>query len=88
MKRKLLAGITAIALVLGLGNVVLAHGDGPGQGPGQGFWQGSFEEMLPFMKEMHPDFNDSQLEEMYQDCHGQNGPNGPGNAGRGMMNNF
>ncbi|GGC82831.1 hypothetical protein GCM10007216_11720 [Thalassobacillus devorans] len=83
MKRKLLAGIATAALVLGFGNIVLADGDEPLQG--EGFWQGSFEEMLPFMKQMHPNFDDSQLEGMYQGCHGQNGP---GNYNRGMMNNF
>lgn len=63
MKKKIVfIAITSI-LVLGLGNVVFAHGGGSANG-----W--SFEEMLPHMKEMHPEMNEQQMEQMYQDCHG------------------
>ena len=26
--------------------------------------------MLPFMKVMHPNMDEQQMEQMYQDCHG------------------
>lgn len=43
----------------------------------------SFEQMLPFMKKMHPDMNDETLKQMYDTCHGQGGMMGPG-AGPAM----
>lgn len=61
LKKKLISIGIAVVLVLGIGNAVYASGAENG-------W--SFEEMLPFMKEMHPEMNEQQMEQMYQDCHG------------------
>ena len=61
MKKKLISFGIVVVLVLGIGNAVYANGSDNG-------W--SFEEMLPFMKEMHPEMNEQQMEQMYQDCHG------------------
>jgi len=33
----------------------------------------TFEDMLPHMKQVHPDFSDQQLKDMYNSCHGKNG---------------
>lgn len=64
MKKKLISlGLVAV-LVLGIGNAVYAS-NGSENG-----W--SFEGMLPFMKEMHPDMDEQQMEQMYQNCHGKN----------------
>ncbi|RYG73499.1 hypothetical protein EU245_06370 [Lentibacillus lipolyticus] len=73
MKKKLLMIALAIFFVAGIGNVVFAHGDARDFDPGNGGHNGwSFEEMVPFMKDMHPDMSEAQMKEMYQDCHGTN----------------
>ncbi|MCM3765252.1 hypothetical protein [Neobacillus niacini] len=52
----------------------------------------SFEEMLPFMQKMHPDFSNSELNEMYKACHGEGGMMSETNAvnveGESKMNSF
>ncbi|NBI30883.1 hypothetical protein [Chengkuizengella marina] len=35
----------------------------------------NFDEMLPFMEQMHPNWSDKQLEDMYNDCHGNGNSN-------------
>ncbi|WNF36487.1 CUE domain-containing protein [Bacillaceae bacterium IKA-2] len=67
MKKKLIAVITAAALVLGIGTVAMANSDS------EVFENVNFKEMIPFMQEMHPDFDEAELEEMYESCHGQGG---------------
>ncbi|WP_249871656.1 CUE domain-containing protein [Oceanobacillus saliphilus] len=62
MKKKLISLGIVIVLALGIGNVVNAHGGS------ESGW--SFQEMIPFMKEMHPDMDEQQLKQMYKDCHG------------------
>jgi len=57
----------AFVLVIGLGNVVLAHNGSEND------W--SFDEYLPQMKQMHPEMNEQDLEQMYQDCHGSGSGN-------------
>ncbi|MFD1040233.1 hypothetical protein ACFQ3N_17815 [Virgibacillus byunsanensis] len=74
MKKKMVTLSLAAVMVLGLGNVVFAH-----SGPSDNGW--SFEEMIPFMKEMHPEMEQQEMEQMYQDCHGSN------NNGSPVMNN-
>jgi len=44
----------------------------------------SFEEMLPYMKKMHPDLSDEQLKALFEQMHGQNGACSNSN-GQGMM---
>lgn len=63
MEKKIVSIAITIILVVGLGNVVFAHGVGP-----DNKW--SFDEMLPHMKQMHPDMNEQQIKKMYKDCHG------------------
>ncbi|MFC7680276.1 hypothetical protein [Paenibacillus sp. GCM10028914] len=67
MKNKWIAGLGVAVLTLGIGTAVYAETN-----------EMSFQEMLPFMKQMHPGASDQQLNEMYQDCHGNN---------NGMMQN-
>lgn len=61
MKKRLISLVLIVAFVLGIGNVVYANSETDG-------W--SFEEMLPFMKQMHPEMNEKEMEQMYQNCHG------------------
>ncbi|WP_152394254.1 hypothetical protein [Paenibacillus guangzhouensis] len=74
MKTKLIAIVGASVLALGIGTAAYAAEVGPG----------NFREMLPFMKEMHPNYNDTELEQMYNNCH-QSGGNS-NNQGK-MKNN-
>lgn len=61
MKTKLIAIVGASILALGIGTAAYAAEVGPG----------TFRDMLPFMKDMHPNLNDSELEQMYNSCHQQ-----------------
>ncbi len=49
----------------------------------------TFEEMLPFMKKMHPGVSDETFKEMFNSCHANGGSGGMmGNGGHaGMMGN-
>ncbi|UNK20952.1 hypothetical protein MNQ98_13430 [Paenibacillus sp. N3/727] len=62
MKNKFLAGIGVAVLTFGLGTMVYADVNDL-----------SFQDMLPFMKQMHPGASEQQLNEMYESCHGNNG---------------
>lgn len=62
MKNKFLAGIGVAVLTLGLGTAVYADANN---------W--SFRDMLPFMKQMHPEASEQQLYNMYESCHGKDG---------------
>lgn len=77
MKKKLIAVITATALVLGIGTVALANSNS------DGFENFNFKEILPFMQEMHPDIDEAQLEEMYESHHGEDGIKNMMNSQRG-----
>ncbi|WP_054957873.1 hypothetical protein [Paenibacillus dakarensis] len=59
MKNKWLAAIGVAVLTFGIGTAVYADVNDV-----------TFQEMLPFMKQMHPGATDQQLNEMYQNCHG------------------
>lgn len=75
MKTKVLAGIGAVIISVGIGTAVYAQA-----GPG------TFREMLPFMREMHPNLGDSDLEQMYNSCHqGGRGFDSPGMMHTSMM---
>jgi hypothetical protein len=79
--KKFAVGMFSIALILGAGTAVFAAGN-PDKGQ-------SFEEMLPFMEKMHPDFTTEELEGMYNDCHGSEGMmNGSGMNSENMMSQF
>jgi len=64
MKTKFLAVIGAVVLSVGIGTVAYAE-----------VGTGALREMLPFMQEMHPNLNESELEQMYNSCHGQESDN-------------
>lgn len=66
MKTKFIAIVGATVLTLGIGTAVYAAEAVPG----------TFKDMLPFMKEMHPNLNDSELEQMYNNCHGNSNTQG------------
>lgn len=74
--KKIWVGIAAVAMVMGIGTAV--HAANGNSDPGRNF--NFFEQMLPYAKQMHPNFSDKQIEEMYNNCHGGNGP-------QRMMNN-
>ncbi|WP_280771460.1 CUE domain-containing protein [Salipaludibacillus daqingensis] len=57
--KKLLAGILSLGLVFGIGSSVWASN-----------YNGDFQEMLPFMQQMHPDSSEDDLKAMYNTCHG------------------
>ncbi|MDT8977808.1 hypothetical protein RQP50_16350 [Paenibacillus sp. chi10] len=63
MKNKFIAIVGATVLTLGIGTAVYAADVNPG----------TIKDMLPFMKEMHPNLNDSELEQMYNNCHQRGG---------------
>ncbi|WP_374016222.1 FAD/FMN-containing dehydrogenase [Paenibacillus thiaminolyticus] len=78
MKKRLVwVGATAIALIFG--TAVYASGSGS---DGSGY-----DQMLPHMKQMHPDMTDTQLEQMVQHCHGadREAVRSQGTMRRGMM---
>ncbi|WP_422656718.1 hypothetical protein ACK8P5_13090 [Paenibacillus sp. EC2-1] len=58
MKKKWFAGLGIAVLTFGIGSAVYAEAN-----------QMTFQDMLPFMKQMHPGASDQQLNEMYQNCH-------------------
>jgi hypothetical protein len=84
--KKLMVGLFSAALILGAGTAVFAAGT---SGDNTGL---SFEEMLPFMEKMHPDFSNDELQEMYKACHGEggmmSGSNGVDAEAESMMNSF
>ncbi|WP_017756408.1 CUE domain-containing protein [Calidifontibacillus oryziterrae] len=76
VKRKMIVGMLTAGLVFGaIGSVALANENPTKENIKQMFENGipSFSEMLPFMKEMHPNWSEEELEEMYQACHGEGG---------------
>ncbi|WP_419956163.1 hypothetical protein ACN6MT_13210 [Neobacillus niacini] len=84
--KKWAVGILSSALILGAGTVVFAAGtNNSGEGK-------TFEKMLPFMHEMHPDSSKEDLQEMYNACHKDGGMMEGTNQERmqseSMMNRF
>ncbi|WP_232697377.1 hypothetical protein [Brevibacillus daliensis] len=73
MKTKLVTVVGAVVLTLGVGTAAYADEAG----------LSTFKEMLPFMKEMHPNLSDSELEQMYNSCHQRQGNENT----QGMMKN-
>ncbi|WP_071393230.1 hypothetical protein [Bacillus tuaregi] len=66
MKKKLIIGIVAGAIILGgAGTFAFAEGS-------NGFL-GGFGEMKPYMEKMHPELSEEQLQQMYDNCHGKGG---------------
>lgn len=85
MKKKLIAVILSGAFVFGAGTFAFAATN-----DGDGNW--SFDEMLPFMQEVHPEWSKDELKEMYDSCHGEgsimNNFNQRNMNAQSMMNNF
>lgn len=77
MRKKIIAVVTTVSLVLGIGTVTLANSEN------DVFEKFNFQEMLPFMQKMHPEMNEEQLEAMYNRCHGEGGMMN-GRMGNGM----
>jgi hypothetical protein len=77
--KKVIFTILGTAFILGAGTAVFAAGSEDGIL--------GFEKMKPFMQQMHPDFSDKQLEDMYQTCHGSDGGQVSGTQAN-MMNRF
>ena len=76
--KKLMIVSGALVLVLALGTGVFAATSN----------DAGFKQMLPFMKQMHPNVSEQQLEDMYKSCHRDGADSSGmmnGNAG-GMMN--
>lgn len=74
MKKKLWISLGAIVLTLGIGTAVYAADT-----------NSSFQQMLPFMKQMHPKLSDQQLEKMHNACQQQSGNAGTMMKSGGMM---
>ncbi|QWU13289.1 hypothetical protein SAMN04487895_11830 [Paenibacillus sophorae] len=80
MKKKLWIGIGVIVLTLGIGTAVYAADAG----------NAGFQQMLPFMKKMHPNLSEQQLNDMHKSCEEHNGSMGTmmKSGGSGMMKNM
>ncbi len=63
MKKKWI-GLAVLLLILSIGAVAFAQN-------ADGTW--SFNDRLPFMKKMHPDMSDQELEQMFNNCQEENG---------------
>src|SRR5699024_11741252 len=68
------------AVLLGSATFVAAESNG------NGFF--NFEEMKPYIEEMHPNLSPEQQEEMFNNCHGENGMMQNNTGFRDMMNNI
>ena len=73
MKKKVI-GLLLVIFILGAASMAFAEVDENGN------WSFSFEQMLPFMQEMHPDWSQDDLQQMYDSCHGPDGAVPGGNA--------
>ena len=68
MKKKFFSALLVLLIVLGLSNVVLAHGN---EHPRDfhSMLRVDIAEMIPWMKDMHPNMSEEEINEMYRDCH-------------------
>lgn len=55
--KKFISGSLVFVLAIGLATAVFAASD-----------SNSWKEMLPLMKQMHPNFSEEQLQKMYEQC--------------------
>jgi hypothetical protein len=65
--KKMVISVLGSMLIFGVGTVVMAAGNESDKEIG------TFEKMKPLMEEMHPDFSNEELKQMYDSCHGDNG---------------
>lgn len=68
--KKLMTGLLTAGLVLGAGTAVLAA-ENQEPLPGQGIV--NFGQMLSFMRQVHPNLTEQQLQDLYKTCHGTGG---------------
>jgi hypothetical protein len=87
--KKIVLSVLGSVLIFGVGTVVMAASNDADK------VKESFEKMKPFMEEMHPDFSNEELKEMYDSCHGDSGKLKEQNMGKmenvdpkSMMNQF
>ncbi|WP_316571596.1 hypothetical protein [Neobacillus sp. YIM B06451] len=81
------------AAILGLGMLLGANAAGVfAEAPSFAKEILSFGKMKPHMQQMHPDFSEKELKEMYESCHGNNGGSGSNNPqetnSEGSVNSF
>jgi len=55
---KFMAAVLSLSVIFGVGTTVWA-----------GTQSDSFQDMLPFMQQMHPNYSENDLKEMYNNCH-------------------
>lgn len=65
--KKIIGGIFVATLVLGIDTWVFAYSNCKDEGTL------NFDQMFPFMKEIHPNLSENELKNMYNSCHGING---------------
>ncbi|WP_217587673.1 FAD/FMN-containing dehydrogenase [Lentibacillus saliphilus] len=68
MKKKVTALVFTSLLLFGMGGIVFAHDDTSNESNRSNDDWG-YEEMVPFMKDVHPNLSDEQFEQMYEFCH-------------------
>lgn len=78
--KKLVIGVLTGAVLLEGASFVAAESNG------DDFY--NFEEMKPYIEQMHPNFSPEQQEEMFNVCHGEDGLMQNSKEFRGMMNNL
>ncbi|APC49053.1 MULTISPECIES: hypothetical protein [Bacillaceae] len=78
--KKLVVGLLTGAVLLGSATFVAAESNGNGIF--------NFEEMQPHIEEMHPNLSSEQQEEMFNNCHGDNGMMQNDTEFRDMMYNL
>lgn len=67
MKWKLTVGILSTAFILSAGTLTFAETNGDGTSIF------NFEQMKPYIQEMHPNLSEEEQLEMFNRCHGENG---------------
>ncbi|WP_232696067.1 hypothetical protein [Brevibacillus daliensis] len=73
MKKKLIMVLSGV-LVAGIATSVYANG----------IYSEHYQQMKPYMQQMHPEMSDGQIEQMYRNCHGQNVDQSPQTEQRQM----
>ena len=64
--KKLIIGVLSFMVILGASNVAMAHGN-------SGNGTVNFGQALKYMQEMHPDWSQKDIKEMYNEHHGTQG---------------
>ncbi|WP_226037610.1 hypothetical protein [Aquibacillus saliphilus] len=75
MKKIIISIVTGVVILGGAGTYAFAETNE------DGFF--NFNEMKPYIEQMHPDFSTEEQEAMFNNCHGENGF-----MQNNLMNNF